>query len=241
VIPGPAGAVWEDRSAMADLPVEPLHRPAGGQPDDEDLPSVARLLSLTDGVVAIALTLLVLQLAVPATTAVVPQDSAHSLAKALFNEHSGDNFVSYGISFYVIAQFWLAHHRVFRHVTGHHEGLAWLNFVFLFTITIMPFTSNLLGDYGSNPLAVDLFAINLLLASLSTQAVGIFGGRWGLMKASATPELVQAGRIRAASVSVVVAVSIGVAWVNTDLAKYCWLLIAVAPWIAARWIRRHRG
>ncbi|HEX4083211.1 MAG TPA: TMEM175 family protein [Acidimicrobiales bacterium] len=225
---------------MADLPVEPdtvADRPVGGRPDDEDLPSVARLLSLTDGVVAIALTLLVLQLTVP--HGVTPQNSASALATKLFGQ--GDEFVSYVISFYVIAQFWLAHHRVFRHVSGHHEGLAWWNFAFLFTITIMPFTSNLLGDYGSNPLAVDLFAINLLLASLATQAVGIFGGRWGLMKASATPELVRAGRIRAGTVSVVVAVSIGVAWVNTDAAKYCWLLIAAAPWIAARSRGRRRG
>jgi uncharacterized membrane protein len=225
---------------MADLPVEPdtvADRPGGGRPDDEDLPSVARLLSLTDGVVAIALTLLVLQLTVP--HGVTPPDTAGALRKQLFS--NGDEFVSYAISFYVIAQFWLAHHRVFRHVSGHHEGLAWWNFAFLFTITIMPFTSNLLGDYGSNPLAVDLFAINLLLASLATQAVGIFGGRWGLMKASATPELIRAGRVRAGTVSVVVAVSIGVAWVNTDLAKYCWLLIAAAPWIAAWVSRRRRG
>ncbi len=226
---------------MADLPVEPdtAGRSASGRPDDEDLPSVARLLSLTDGVVAIALTLLVLQLTVP--HGVTPANSPNALATAFFKANGGDEFVSYAISFYVIAQFWLAHHRVFRHVSGHHEGLAWWNFAFLFTITIMPFTSNVLGDYGSNPLAVDLFAINLLLASLATQAVGIFGGRWGLMKASATPELIRAGRVRAGTVSIVVAVSIGVAWINTDVAKYCWLLIAAAPWIAARVSSRRRG
>jgi uncharacterized membrane protein len=226
---------------MADVPAEPdaaAHRLAGRGPDDEDLPSVGRLLSLTDGVVAIALTLLVLQLTVPHLP-IDQKDSASALKKTLLA--GGDEFVSYVISFYVIAAFWLAHHRVFRHVAGHHEGLAWWNFAFLFTITIMPFTSNLLGDYGSNPLAVDLFAVNLLLASLATQAVGVFGGRWGLMKESATPELVWAGRVRAGTISVVVAVSIGLAWVNTDVAKYCWLLIAAAPWLAARWVRRGHG
>ncbi len=223
---------------MADLPVEPdtvagrpAGRPASRRPEDDDLPSVARLLSLTDGVVAIALTLLVLQLAVP--TGVVPPNSASKLATALFKEHSGDNFISYAISFYVIAQFWLVHHRVFRHVAGHHEGLAWWNFAFLFTITIMPFTSNLLGDYASNPLAVDLFAINLLLASLATQAVSLFGERWGLLSETATPELIRAGRMRAVVVAVVISASIGLAWVNTDIAKYCWLLIAAGPPIVA--------
>jgi uncharacterized membrane protein len=55
------------------------------------------------------------------------------------------------ISFYVIAQFWLVHHRVFRRITGQQEGLAWWNFAFLFTITVMPFTSDLLGKFSANP------------------------------------------------------------------------------------------
>jgi hypothetical protein len=64
------------------------------------------------------------------------------------------------VSFYVIAQYWLTHHRIFRVVTGHSEGLAWWNFTFLFTITLIPFTSGLLGLYAENPLAVDIFAAN---------------------------------------------------------------------------------
>ena len=67
-----------------------------------------------------------------------------------------------------MTQFWLARHRVFRQVAGHHEGLAWWNFAFLFTITAMPFTGSLLGQYGDSPLAVDIFAVNMLFASLAT-------------------------------------------------------------------------
>jgi hypothetical protein len=48
----------------------------------------------------------------------------------------------------------LTHRRVFRHVVGHRDSLAWWNFAFLATITVMPFTSSLLGEYPSNPLAV---------------------------------------------------------------------------------------
>ncbi|HEX3947263.1 MAG TPA: TMEM175 family protein [Acidimicrobiales bacterium] len=203
--------------------------------DRADLPDVGRLLSLTDGVVAIALTLLVLQLAVPDLDK-SKAATAGALAEAL--RGGSDQFVSYVISFYVIAQFWLAHHRVFRHVAGHSEGLAWWNFAFLFTITIMPFSSNLLGDYASNPVAVDIFAVNLLLASLSTQAVGIFGARQGLLVAGTPKEAMEAGRARALAVIVAVGLSVGVAWVDTTVAKYCWLLIALLPWLAAGWVRR---
>jgi len=206
--------------------------------DRDDLPGVARLLSLSDGVVAIALTLLVLQLAVPHTPALKQHpNSASALATALSN--GGEQFVSYVISFYVIAQFWLAHHRVFRHVAGHSEGLAWWNFAFLFSITIMPFSSNLLGDYASNPLAVVIFSINLLLTSLSTQAVAIFGSRRGLLVDGTPDDAMRAGRARAVAVIIAVSLSAGLAWVNTTVAKYCWLLIAILPVLASRWIR-HR-
>jgi uncharacterized membrane protein len=202
----------------------------------DDLPSVARLLTLSDNVVAIALTLLLFQLKVPATTLVTDQDSAADLAAALATQ--ADQLIGYLVAFYVVAQFWLAHHRVFRRVSGHHEGLAWWNFAFLFTITAMPFTSSLLGSYGDNPLAVDIFALNVLLAALATQATLLFGQRQEVL---AAPADATEDRVRSARVTVIVialALSIGLAWVNTSAAKYCWLLIPLAPWAADRWAAR---
>lgn len=213
--------------------------PSSAATGHDDLPGVERLLALSDGVVAIALTLLVLQLAVPHLRPGTNPDDAATLAQAL--GHQGDQFVSYGISFYVIGQFWLAHHRVFRHVTGHKEGLAWWNFAFLFTITLMPFTSALLGAYGSNPLAVDIFALNLLLASLATQVVMVYGRRNHLLRPGTHPATLRAGRARSIAVIVTVSFSAGVAWWSTDAAKYCWLALAFAPELATRWADRRAG
>jgi uncharacterized membrane protein len=70
---------------------------------------------LSDGVVAIAITLLVLQLNVPLPAALTRPDSARELAAQLGKD--ADQLISYVISFYVIAQFWLVHHRVFRRIT----------------------------------------------------------------------------------------------------------------------------
>ena len=202
----------------------------------ENQPGTERLLTLSDGVVAIALTLLVLQLKVP-SLAEVDKTSAARLASALADETS--QFVSYVISFYVIAQFWLAHHRVFRRVAGHGENLAWWNFAFLFTITVMPFTSNLLGDYPDNPLAVDIFALNLLIASLTTSAILVFGRHRWLVEPDPDPLATRAIRVRTAAIAIVVLISIAVAWVSTSTAKYIWILIAIAPWLARRWLARH--
>ncbi len=96
--------------------------PASTGPRD-DLPGVERLLALSDGVVAIAITLLVLQLNVPSPTNLADPTSASELATQLGK--GADQRISYVISFYVIAQFWLVHHRVFRRMAGQREGLAW--------------------------------------------------------------------------------------------------------------------
>ena len=111
--------------------------------------------------------------------------------------------------------------------------------MFLFTITVMPFTSDLLGKYSANPLAVDIFAVNLLAATLATQLTMIYGRRKDLLIAETARET-QAAQMRAVASVFVIVLSIGIAWVNTGAAKYCWLLLAVAPLVADRWTSGRR-
>jgi uncharacterized membrane protein len=203
---------------------------------DDDVPSVDRLLALSDGVVAIALTLLVLQLRVPSLPS-GSADSASALASAL--ARGGDQLTAYAISFYVVAQFWLVHHRVFQHLAGQQESLAWWNFAFLFTITIMPFTSDMLGQYGNNPLAVDIFAFNLLLAALATQATSELGRRRGLMTPGSHSAARRGGLLRSVGTILVLAASMGLAWWNAGNAKFVWLLLALVPNLVDWWMRRH--
>lgn len=195
-----------------------------------DLLSVERLVGLSDNVIAFALTLLVLQVTVPPLSQVAHPASAAELAAQLHKQ--AGHLVSYVIAFYIIAQFWLAHRRIFRHVAGHRDSLAWWNFAFLATITVMPFTSNLLGEYGSNPLAIDIFAANLLLAVLATRVMFEVGRRVGLMTGDIDAREAWALRARTAATVIVVALSAGLAWVNPTAAKYCWLLIPVVQWTA---------
>ncbi len=198
-------------------------------PDDENIPGIDRLLALTDGVVAIALTLLVLQLQVPVSSALHNNTtSASALWRAL--DVDGAELTSYLVSFVVIAQFWLVHHRVLRGMRGHSEGLAWRNFGFLLTLTLMPFTSDLLGRYGSNPLAITLFGINLMAISLSTQWIFHYAATNNLLvdeRRSSHDE--KAARIRAVLVLLIVLLTILLAWVDTTLARYGWLLFLLVP------------
>jgi uncharacterized membrane protein len=202
--------------------------------DDEDIPGIERLLALTDGVVAIALTLLVLQLQVPVKGAIATDpNSAQDLWRALSPDVS--ELTSYLVSFLVIAQFWMVHHRVLRGMRGHSEGLAWRNFSFLLALTLMPFTSDLIGRYGTNPLAITLFGINLVAISLSTQWIFLYAARHNLVMdrvRSAHDE--RAARVRVALVLIIVGVSIALGWSAPELAKFCWLLFLVVPPLAIR-------
>jgi uncharacterized membrane protein len=198
-----------------------------------EVPSVTRLLSLSDGVVAIAITLIVLQLKVPTLS---DPNSASQLAAKL-NEASSQ-FTAYVVSFYVIAVFWLAHHRVFRLVRGHDEGLAWWNFVFLFTISVMPFTSDLMGTYSENPLAVDVFALNLLLASLATQGATLYSRRHHLLVAGVDQATMREHRARAFVTVTACATSMAVAWISPTAARYVWILLIATPSLGRWWGRR---
>jgi hypothetical protein len=79
----------------------------------------------------------------------------------------------------------------------------------------------------------------LLAASLATQATVIFSRRAHLLITQTSEHERQATRLRAAaSIIIIIALSIGLAWVNTGAAKYCWLLLAIVPWAADRWSAR---
>ncbi|HEX4254077.1 MAG TPA: TMEM175 family protein [Streptosporangiaceae bacterium] len=206
---------------------------AAARPPDPvpaERPPTDRLLALSDGVVAIALTLLILQITVPAASAVGKNpDSASGLAAALAK--SSDDWIAYGISFYVISQFWLNHHRVFRQIDKQVDGLAAWNFAFLFTISVMPFTSDLLGKFDSNPLAVDIFGFNLFLANLATLLMLEFGDRHELMSHGVRRDRFSS-RVHVLVGVIVALISIGLAWYSTVLAQCSWFLFAIVPQIA---------
>jgi uncharacterized membrane protein len=199
------------------------------------VPGTERLLTLSDGVVAIALTLLVLQFKVPSVPVGTDPNSPHALYVAL---HLSGSLVSYVVAFYVIGQFWLAHHRVFRYISGHSESLAWWNFGFLFTITLFPFTSALLGSYSNNALAVVAFSVNLLLASISTTLVLGVAKHMRMLVSQASPAVLRGIRLRGLTSAGVIAASIVVAFFSPRDAQFVWILLIVSPRLARLWTNR---
>ena len=120
-----------------------------------------RTVAFSDGVFAIAITLLVLSIDVPRLHG--GQRLDHALSGL------SDNFVSYFIGFAVIGLFWVGHHYFFDSLRGFDGRLLWLNLLYLSFIGLLPFTTALLGDFGNDPTALTAYAINVGLAGLASR------------------------------------------------------------------------
>ena len=81
----------------------------------------------------------------------------------------------------------------------------------------------------------------VLAATLATELTLVFVRRKNLLVAGTGAREMQAAQLRVAAAVFVIVLSIGLAWVNTDVAKYCWLLLAVAPAAADRWSTSRRA
>src|SRR5918996_2148840 len=135
----------------------------------------SRIVAFSDGVFAIAITLLVLAIDIPEH---LPPGT--TVAELIENQ-SGD-FVAYAISFAVLGKLWLAHHRFFSAVERFDSVLMGLNLLYLAWIVLVPFTSEVLGDYGDNPAGVITYAAIMSAVSLTFQAQIMYAFRNGLLR-----------------------------------------------------------
>lgn len=118
------------------------------------------LIYFSDAVFAIAITLLAIDLKVPEGLA---GGGGYYLLSALFN--LWPNFLSYVISFSLIAVYWYNYHKIIHYAAEVDDDMISLNIVFLFFVTIMPFAASVLGRYGNESIAVVLYAAWLALGS----------------------------------------------------------------------------
>ena len=119
--------------------------------EEESGKSLDRLVAFSDGVFAIAMTLLVLNLTVPTLTG-----SAEHVDEELWRKlrDQWPELFSYALSFWVIGRFWLVHHRMFRLVRRADGALMTLNLLLLGFIALIPWPTEMLGRYGDTTTAV---------------------------------------------------------------------------------------
>ncbi len=124
-----------------------------------ELFGIERLNALSDGLFAIVLTLLVLDLKLPET------ENPTQILDDLGDDYH--TFVAWLISFVVIARFWVIHHAITARMIRCHVGTITLNFLVLAFVSLMPFTASLIGSYEiGEPWSTVFFATNLGLVSI---------------------------------------------------------------------------
>jgi uncharacterized membrane protein len=171
------------------------------------MPSKERLQALVDGIFSVAMTLLVLDIKLPAGLGF---DSNAGLL-----DHFGEvasAFRTYALSFVVLAMFWIAHDYQFRYVKRLDRGLVWINMAFLLLTTTVPFTTNLVTSHGNLSLAVAAYAGNLLLLGFALLLhIRYLAGHPSLAAAEFHPATVARVTRRLATVCAIPGVSMAVA------------------------------
>jgi len=116
-----------------------------------------RLETLVDGIFAIAMTLLVLGLAVPQ---IAPPVTEATLQAAILG--IVPNLISMVVSFVLLAVFWKIHHKIFKRIKYMNGTLLWINVIWLLFIVLVPFSASLTGDYGNLYTSHLIFNLNML-------------------------------------------------------------------------------
>lgn len=133
------------------------------------LTSKNRLEAFSDGMFAIALTILILELKVPH----LEDASLNSFLMAM--QEMLPKFLSLIFSFFIMAIFWVNHHHIVHQLTKVDSKLLWYNNIFLFFTCLFPFLTAFVGDYPLNPYVVALYPINMALAGQAINSLWKYG------------------------------------------------------------------
>jgi uncharacterized membrane protein len=189
---------------------------AQGEPAIEGT-DFGRILTFTDGVFAIAITLLVLGFDDP---------TGHDVARRILDQWP--QLLAYLLSFAVVGRMWLIHHRFFATLHRFDRPLLLLNLTYLAAVVLVPYTSELLGDHGGEPVTVVLYAVVLAIATILQWAMVRHTLRAEHVREELRARVVPFGGPRAVFAPALLIASIPVAFANPHIAEVMWVLL-VAP------------
>ena len=189
-----------------------------------------RLEAFSDGVFAIVITLLILDIRIPD---VQPTGLGAALIKIL------PQMLTYILSFFIVGLYWHLHHQVATQIKLIDEAFIWLNLVWLLFVSTLPFPTALLGRYPLQPVPLTIYGINLILVNVTGFVILVYFQKHPKLRF--TP--MRLAELRAiAPIYVIVnglyAVAIGAAWFFPWLSYGIYIFVLL--WVTARSIRRVR-
>lgn len=180
--------------------------------------STERAAFFSDAVFAISLTLLAVEIKVPE---VAGSDLSGALAQQV------PQFLAYALSFAVIGAYWMAHHRLFALLRRFDANLLRLNLLALLFVALIGYATGVLVRYGDEAAGVIVYAVAVTAIGAAQSALWVHAWRAGLMTDELDRDLYDYLRYRSLVVPLVFLLSIPVALLDADAAKYCWLVILV--------------
>jgi uncharacterized membrane protein len=180
-----------------------------------------RFIFFSDAVFAIAITLLVLDLK-------VANADAFAIAPLI------PKLLGFGISFYVIGRYWLAHHALFEAVQGYDGLLLGANLWFLASIAFLPFPTSIVTQARPNPAPVTFYAVSLTAVGLAMVALVLIARRPALLRPGNTRGGTVSAAVAASAAPLVFAVTAVVAALGSHQALWVLLLLFPVSWAAER-------
>jgi uncharacterized membrane protein len=129
--------------------------------------SIESLLLFSDAIFAFAITLLAIDIRVVAGSTTLTNDLYNLLPR----------FISFTLTFWIVANYWINYHRLFRLIQNYDRILIYLSFLFLMFIVLLPFPNDLIGKYPFTTTATITYATFLVLTSLSILLLWTYASR----------------------------------------------------------------
>jgi uncharacterized membrane protein len=198
--------------------------------------SVERLAALSDGIFAVAMTLLVLDLRIPAREAV---HSGTDLRAALIG--LAPQLVAYLMSFITLGIFWIGQQTQLNHLARSDRSLSWIHILFLFAVSIMPFSTHLLAEFIVYRTALLIYWLNILLLGAVLYFSWICALGTGLVKDDMPPEVTTAVKRRIVIAQTLYAFGAALSLISTYWSIGFIVMVQLNYAIAPRLPRRSRG
>ncbi|WP_255198488.1 TMEM175 family protein [Halorarius litoreus] len=178
-----------------------------------------RLKAFSDGVIAIVITLLVLEITVPELP---PGAAVTTLPGVVFEQWP--EFFGFTLSFLVVGLYWTLHRRVFLYIDRHSKGVLWLNLVFLLFVAFIPYAVSMFTTYFTT-FGVVFYALVQAVTGLSLMVLWAYSMRKSLFRDGLPTHIAQVQGLRFLATPVIFFVSIPLAIVAPLFGVLSWLLV----------------
>ena len=195
--------------------------------------SLERLAALSDGIFAVAMTLLVLDLHLPSAAQVHGERELLVALGAL-----GPQWVAYGMSFLTLGIFWAGQQTQINHLAEGTRDLTWIHLAFLFAVTLLPLSTRLLAEFITYRSALLIYWLNILALGAILYWSWKHATREGLIKDDTPPEVRASICKRIVIAQSLYAAGAALCVINTWVSIAAIVLVQLNYAIAPRWRRR---